>query len=658
MSTAENNCRWHFAKLSGGSEDGPNEPMQQNFKKTPYASLVRESIQNSLDVPLYENKPVRIEYSISKINATNYPNLFELRKHIQGCLYYFHNNENAKEVYQPMLDYLDEIGNRGYLSYIKISDYNTQGMNYIKNDTNTPFYAFVISRGVSVKNEGSTGGSYGFGKAAYFYISNIRTLLINTQTKDNRHFFEGIASLCTHKIEGEDEKFVSTGFYDNNGGNPITNSSNIPPRFNKRDEPGTDFFILGIDASNEEAIFEEMIKAVLQNFWLAIYRNHLEVKIGDIEINKDNLAQFIEQYFPDELDTKIKAKGYNPKPYLDAVMNVGQDNRHILISQQFPTIGNVKLYVVKDKRATDKILYMRRPLMLVKAQKTGSQNGFYGVFVCEDIYGDKILKHTENPAHNEWVASNWKDKGKTLENGRKAIQEIEEFIKSAIEKIFLNKNKNVQKIQGLDEFLYIPTAVEEDEDDSESLVGEVVGVREEEGNSISTNISQIKQQPTEDKPAIGKVIIEQQNENSQKHDPKGNNLGGHGKQKRHNKTDGNGVSSDSIDSHFSNDENGTNGSFLTEVPVTYRSFAQIEDGIIVHKIIIHSDYNFNNGRIDLLVGGEQSDDKIQIKSCEPFGKIKENTISGLTINKGKNIIKVKFADNMKHAVKLEAYETK
>lgn len=174
MSIAELDCKWHFAPQLGGREDGPNEPMQENFKKTPFASLVRESIQNSLDIPLSMTEPVRVEYSIGRIQSVSYPNFFELRHHIQGCLDYFPNNEKAKAVYQPMLDYLDEIGKRGNLNYIKISDYNTEGMNYIKGKTDTPFYAFALSAGVSAKNDGFTGGSFGFGKAAYFIFQNYR----------------------------------------------------------------------------------------------------------------------------------------------------------------------------------------------------------------------------------------------------------------------------------------------------------------------------------------------------------------------------------------------------------------------------------------------------------------------------------------------------
>lgn len=46
MAGREKNCKWFFAdQPPGGREIGPNNAMEQSFKKHPYASLVRESIQ-------------------------------------------------------------------------------------------------------------------------------------------------------------------------------------------------------------------------------------------------------------------------------------------------------------------------------------------------------------------------------------------------------------------------------------------------------------------------------------------------------------------------------------------------------------------------------------------------------------------------------------
>lgn len=60
------------------------------------------------------------------------------------------------------------------VEYIKVSDYNTKGMDYKPNDS--PFHAFVRAVGLTVKEEESSGGFYGFGKAAYFLMSPIHTV--------------------------------------------------------------------------------------------------------------------------------------------------------------------------------------------------------------------------------------------------------------------------------------------------------------------------------------------------------------------------------------------------------------------------------------------------------------------------------------------------
>ncbi len=664
MSNVELGCEWHFAQQLGGREDGPNDSMEENFKKSPYASLVRESIQNSLDAVLDERYPVKMEFSIGSINPRYYPEFFKLRQHMDGCIKHFNSNNDAYRLYQPMIDYLKGLeqseGYKGNLYYIKVSDSNTKGMEYEEGNTDNPFYAFVRAAGVSSKNDSTAGGSFGFGKAAYFYISPIRTILVSTKTEKDNVFFEGVASLCTHELEGDDKLYVSVGYYDNKNGNPITIQENIPERF-QRDDFGTDIYILGIDASDEkeqERILDEMKKAILSNFWFAIYANRLKVEIGNkIEISKDNIIPIMEKCFPDDLDSKPKSNGYNPRPYLDAVANAGCDKNHIIITSNMPTIGNVKLYVVKKKKATDKILYMRKPLMLVKAERTKSYNGFYGVFVCEDEKGNKVLRKTENPAHTEWHSSNWRENGKKVDKGKEALKEVDDFIKDAIEKLFSTRDKNIQSIEGLEDFLYIPTAVEEDEEDNESLVGDIIDKRDDEGNALSTTISDVNISDRDNKLAIGKVMINNPSSSSLIKDRYGDVLSGHGI--RHKKTVGEGgITSHNIDSRYKIAEEGVQGKYLNEIPVSYRSFAQTESGRVVHNIVIHADYDISNVRIDLLVGGEQTNDTVSIKSCIPQAIINKNSISGLNIKRGRNIIKVVFADNMKHAVKLDAYEFK
>lgn len=657
MSGVELGCKWHFASQVGGRDDGPNDPIVDNFKKHPYTSLIRESIQNSLDVALFDDEPVRVEYSIGRIQSLNYPNLFDLNKHVRGCLDYYPNNQDAKTVYEPMLDYLSSLHRCKDLFYIKVSDYNTKGMDYVKGQTDLPFYAFVRSAGVSAKADKAAGGSYGYGKAAYFYMSYIRTVLVSTQTFDGTNYFEGVSSLCTHTLRDQEGKFVSVGYYDNNNGEPISDKKMIPSRFS-RDDPGTDIYIMGVDGSGKQDIYREMKESVLRNFWMSIYKGKLIVKIDSEEINSGNLYDKICEFFPEELDEGFNELKYNPRPYLEAVMYAGQDSHHICIERQLETIGHVCFFAFKNKNAKDNILYMRSPLMLVKAKQNKSSNGFYGVFVCDDPQGNEYLRKTENPAHSNWFASNWRINGKVVSKGKTALKELDRFIIDSIKELFSNEGKKELNIRGLEEFLYIPTAVEDDDDlENESLVGAIIGKREDEGNALSTNIEDVSSPQMNVKPTIGKIMISQMENASLEKESSGELLSGHGARKKKCKGGG-GITNKDIDSRYKEVKEGVDGSFLIEIPVKYRSFAQTEEGVIVHTIIIHSDYEIENGRIDLIVGGELSDDVVNIKSFSGNGVINNNTISGLHLVNGKNILKIRFADNMKHAIKLDAYEIK
>ena len=97
-----------------------------------------------------------------------------------------------------MLNYMDRTDEIGF---IRVSDYNTRGMDYVEGETDKTFYAFVRAAGVSVKQDDGSGGSFGFGKGAFFVMSPINTVFVSTMNSDNQCFFEGVSRLCTQKID-------------------------------------------------------------------------------------------------------------------------------------------------------------------------------------------------------------------------------------------------------------------------------------------------------------------------------------------------------------------------------------------------------------------------------------------------------------------------
>ena len=109
---------------------------------------------------------------------------------------------------------------------------------------------------------------------------------------------------------------------------------------------------------------------------------------------------------------------------------------------------------------------------------------------------------------------------------------------------------------------------------------------------------------------------------------------------------------DKVDEEPVKNEDGT---FKTYLPIQFRVIAQSEGEVITHNIVIYSPRDVIEGEIELVTSGEQSDDFVVVIYTDN-GKIKGNTITGIVLEEGKNNIKIRFKDNMRHALKLKAYE--
>lgn len=655
MAGREKNCKWYFADQPNGQEVGPNNAMEQSFKSQPYASLVRESIQNSLDAVLDETEPVLVKFSFMEMKGFDYPEFFELQYHIKGCLDYFPNNHNAKVTYEPMLELFEGNKYSEHLGYIRVSDYNTKGMKYEEGNTDTPFYAFVRSAGVTVKDNSSAGGSFGFGKAAYYLLSPINTIIVSTCTENYDKYFEGAASLCTHTYKGD--KKMAFGYYDDKNGKPITDESDIPAKF-RRSEPGTDINILGFDIEYTDEAVKEMTEAVLRNFWMAIYNGKLVVNINDnISIDKSNIEEFMEEYFEDTDDNTRKSNYYNPRPYFDAFRFAGSSTKYLFFEDDLPLLGHVCFYAYKKKGAVDKIAFMRALQMLVYCKKNRTNYGVYGVFYCDSDKGNDLLRNMENPAHDEWKPNNWRVNGRAFPMGRIALQEMENFITECLSNAFALKEKQAINIKGLEDFLYIPTAYDEDEDlESESQTGNTTGTIQDDGTSFTTDIPQDDDNPTitesPNPPSTGHVMV---NKTTTATNTTGGNLrSGHGDKKRNQKKPGIQKPGDAKDRR-KEDKDGEKGLFASEIDIPYRTFSQHEDGMIYHYVMLHSDEEIENVRLHFFAVGEESDEELQIAESN-IGNVSGNIIRDVHMNEGRLRLRVRFTDNMKHAIKLSAEE--
>lgn len=658
MAGREKNCKWYFADQPNVQEVGPNNAMEQSFKNHPYAALVRESIQNSLDAVDDKSEPVQVVFSFREMNGCDYPEFFSLKEHIMGCLDYYSNNYNAKAIYEPMMKFFADNTHHDHLGYIRVSDYNTKGMSYEKDKTDSPFYAFVRSAGVSAKDDTSAGGSFGFGKAAYYLLSPISTIMVSTCTKNGDRFFEGASSLCTHTYRGK--KKVAFGYYDDQDGKPISIEADIPAHF-RRAEPGTDINILGFKMEYKDEAVKEMIEAVLRNFWFAIYEGKLEVNVNDVvNITKNTIADLMEEYFEGIEDNTRKAGYYNPRPYFDAVRFANTSSKYRLIEDKLPLLGHVCFYVFKCKGAVDKIAYMRAPQMLVYSQKNKTNYGMYGVFYCDSEEGNDLLRNMENPAHTEWKATNWRSRGRQNGMGRQVLRELDEFINECLNKVFSLKDKIALDIKGLEDFLYIPTSFDDDElemeDMPESVEGKPTGFLQDDGSSYTTDIPKSEDNPTvmpkPNPPSTGYVLINKSTNAT--NETGGKLLAGHGEAEK--KPDSQGIQKPGNASETrTEDEKGEKGLFATPINIPYRTFSQVEGGKIYHYVVLHPREEVGNVRLHFYAVGEESDEELQVEESN-IGNVSGNIVRDVHLPEGRLRLRVRFTDNMKHSIKLAAEE--
>lgn len=659
MNRLECNCSWHFAKQQDVSKDiGPNNAAEEHFSATPYPSLIRESIQNSLDVVLDSSKPVRMKFEFGKLRSSTFEAFYELREHIKGVIELY--GDKAKPMYENMLNkFNNTFNNQTHIGYIKVSDFNTKGMAYDFNaPENSPFFAFVRAEGLTVKSDESSGGSFGFGKAAYFAMSPIHTFLVSTMTEDHKTYFEGAANLCTHYYTDENGnrvKYQDYGYYDNQGGKcPASLSTDIPTKF-YRDEIGTDIYIMGVDISDEEqrAANEEMIKATLRHFWLAIYDGRLEVQISNVIINKDSLDELMSKLFTTTIDRTKKDGDYNPRPYYEAVKNSGSSCNYILVTDILQNLGHVSLFVWKNKEAKDSIVYMRKQRMFIYRSRQYTSNcGFYAVFVCTDDRGNKLLKSIEDPSHRKWEENKNKPWGKII------TKEISDFISNTIQDLFSSERGGALGITGLEDYLFVPEeliSTDREGVKDNPFFGEPSDETQEEGTSpISIIAPPDPHIAVSTKEALGKVVTISTQVGGERQ--AGGAIGGHKRGSEKKKKRGSGNSPDTTG--FNPTDEAVSGEFLENIPVHYRVMAENKNGRIIHTIIINSDFDVQRGKIEVVVNGEENDEEIDIVSSS-MGTPDGNTVSNLTLSSEcKNEIQLTFADNMKHAIKLTAYEFK
>lgn len=450
------NGNWFFPSNNYGAVTGIGEASIETFKGMPYCSLAREICQNSLDARLNPNRPVIIEFSESTIQKTSILGYTELQKAMSSCLTFWTEQHNKKTI--DFFKTANKIIESDLINILRISDFNTTGLQGSDKEFNTPWNNLVKAVGVSDKN-GTAGGSFGIGKAAPFACSDLRTIFYATKDIDGLSAFQGIAKLVSFKEKNffgtdKDSMTSGTGYYSADKKNtPLRECYSIVPNY-KRTKTGTDIFILGFHKSGDWQT--EIITSLLEEFLIAIYNNELQIKVCDTIIKSDNLCEIIETY---KENAKIAYNYYQ----------VLTDDKAVVYEENIEDLGKAELRVLVKPELHRKIMMCRKNGMKIfdKANISGTIP-FAGICILKDDKINEYFREMENPQHNAWEPERHTSDTKT--SAKKNMSALYKFVKNKV--IELGKRTTIDEMdaEGMGEYFTDAEPIDEKAQDKTEIV--------------------------------------------------------------------------------------------------------------------------------------------------------------------------------------------
>lgn len=650
--------KWVF-KPNGGTATADN--IAGKLFLNDYAPLVRESVQNSLDAAINKTEPVKVIYRFGKLHLSEHSSFYKLLEWVNGGMTKFPDEDKrAYKNLRNIKETLSSIKQKGVIHYLEVSDENTVGMDYTSDkriQSKTRFYSFLKSLGNSSKPSNTSAGSHGVGKVVFQKISKINTIFVSSKSfEDNKELFEGMSELCTSLIDDVEYEYRGYFCMDDNQ-EPTMCRHDIPEQF-RRDKYGTSVYVMGVteDEESQKAYMRDIEKAVVDNFWLSILQGKLVVQIEDSVIEKDNIINLAEKVYnqPEQYNTQ---KSSDTRKFIEAVYLEGIDKKHIHITDStIPELGEVHLYILKDKHGENCIQYMRETGMLIKVEKQPNY-GFYGVFVCAGQSGNKNLRNSENAEHNQWNSNECEDEQDKKE-ARKAIAGINRFINNQLQNIFGGDSTGKSDISGAEDYLFMTVSSEDiDNPEMDVILGKPkTDEFQDKESSMQTTLFENSQVNNKKQERHGHIIIEQ-NDMASLNDE--GNLQGGKTEESHDPSPGPVPPPGPVPVyHYNHDDGGVAGHFQKSINVKYRPVFQIENGVVYHYLYITPAENCSDATIELIVKGDEDDDNIFVVQSS-HGIPKENKITGLSFEQNSKLkLKIKFEDNLPHPITLKAYEYK
>jgi len=425
---------WKFPSNGGGQIEGFNNSSIDTFIGNRVFSLVREAIQNSLDVRVDTTKPVLVCFSLDELDASLVPEVKSMARYLELASAREKNNTGNAQTLKFYENALKKVNSKK-VSFLGIHDSNTTGLEGPTSDVADgkpgSWLGLVKGAGLTVKKAADAAGSFGHGSKAPIGVSQLRTVFYFTRivtAKGSEELrFQGKSILQSMAENGEVTQ--GTGYFGLiDKLMPLVDAS-IPDwaaDVRGRHSPGvgTSIFIPYPNLVAEgEDFWQQVQLSVLSNFYHAISTGVLDVKLGDQETITsanvesifdrviDSLSDF-DQTFIDRIEGEIAS----------AVTMRAKDSdiKGTLSVEGFQAEWFIRLGETVERKAVG---IARNGMLITRQAKNLKQ--FVGTRPFDMVVsvlpgeGSALLRRLENPEHNDFQFDRIEDSAERREAQRK-----------------------------------------------------------------------------------------------------------------------------------------------------------------------------------------------------------------------------------------------
>lgn len=389
---------WRFAEVPIGIKN--RNPVQDEFFNssealTEISSLIRESIQNSLDANISDSKiPVSLKFTLGSLDKSVTNKYFHgLQKHLSVGIPGSKNPLDEKRC-----------------NYLIVEDFNTSGLlgdsrkdQLSVGDTpsDNSYHFFVWAEGSSAKNEGNR-GRWGIGKIVFPRLSNIKTFFVlSKRNKINapcgrEEILIGMSTLKGHALDGKN--YQPDGWwanYDNVNSVPgpvdnfVIEDFKLDWGVKRTSQNGLSILIPYIPAFINKDLIRD---CVIREYFIAIIQGLLEVEISDHEktyvLSKDNLRRECENLGEEERIVNSKSRD-EMLCLIDIVAETRENTDckfNLQISEEFPNSWNSLNFDPKDADSAVNLLDTGQTVscnisLTVPSRQGSEQKDSYRVYI-------------------------------------------------------------------------------------------------------------------------------------------------------------------------------------------------------------------------------------------------------------------------------------